>query len=73
MGNLNDLGKVYESDLLIIGGGWAGLVTAIRAMQENPDLDYVAPPEGGNLWFDLFAIPKGWRICQISRLWIPQS
>ncbi len=34
---------------------------AFAAMQENPDLDYVAPPEGGNLWFDLFAIPKGCR------------
>lgn len=46
MGNLNDLGKVYESDLLIIGGGWAGLVTAIRAMQENPDLDVLIVEKG---------------------------
>lgn len=32
---------------------------AYAAMQENPDLDFVNPPEGGNLWFDVFAIPKG--------------
>lgn len=32
---------------------------AYAAMQENPDLDFVNPPEGGNLWFDVFAVPKG--------------
>ncbi len=32
---------------------------ALAAMQENPDLDYAIPHEGGNLWFDVFAIPKG--------------
>lgn len=37
--SIQDLGKVYESDILIIGGGFSGLVTAIRAKQENPDLD----------------------------------
>ena len=29
MANLKDLGKVYTSDILIIGGGIAGLCTAI--------------------------------------------
>lgn len=32
---------------------------AYAAMLENEDLDFVTPPEGGNLWFDVFAIPKG--------------
>ncbi|MCI8993339.1 MAG: FAD-dependent oxidoreductase [Eubacterium sp.] len=39
MANIKDLGKVYESDVLIVGGGFSGLVTAIRAKQENPDAD----------------------------------
>ena len=39
MADLKELGKVIESDLLIVGGGFAGLVTSIRAAQENPDLD----------------------------------
>jgi spermidine/putrescine transport system substrate-binding protein len=28
-------------------------------MGENPDLDYVIPKEGSNLWFDAMVIPKG--------------
>ena len=31
MENLKDLGKVYSSDILIIGGGVGGLTAAIRA------------------------------------------
>ncbi|QQK07446.1 spermidine/putrescine ABC transporter substrate-binding protein [Miniphocaeibacter halophilus] len=31
---------------------------AMDAMSENPDLKYVVPKEGTNLWFDAMAIPK---------------
>lgn len=39
MANVNELGKVYESDILIVGGGFAGLVTAISAKEAAPDQD----------------------------------
>lgn len=35
---------------------WSG--DAVYAMRENPDLDYVIPGEGSNLWFDGMVIPK---------------
>lgn len=39
MSDVKSLGKVFESDILIVGGGFAGLVTAIRAKQEAPEAD----------------------------------
>lgn len=36
---------------------WSG--DAVYAMQHNPDLDYVIPEEGSNLWVDAMVIPKG--------------
>ena len=35
---------------------WSG--DAVAAMKQNPDLDYVIPKEGSNLWFDSMVIPK---------------
>ncbi len=35
---------------------WAG--DAVYCMKENPDLDYVIPEEGSNIFFDSMAIPK---------------
>lgn len=35
---------------------WSG--DAVYAMKENPNLAYVIPKEGGNLWFDGMVIPK---------------
>lgn len=34
---------------------WSG--DAIYCMRENPDLDYVIPQEGSNLWFDAMVVP----------------
>lgn len=35
---------------------WSGVASEI--IDENPDLDYVVPDEGSNLWFDNIVIPK---------------
>ncbi len=35
---------------------WSG--DAIFSKRENPDLEYVIPKEGSNLWFDSIVIPK---------------
>ena len=39
MATLEDLGEVISTDILIIGGGIAGLVTVVKAKEENPDAD----------------------------------
>ena len=39
MAKLESLGKVISTDILIIGGGIAGLSAAITAKQESPDVD----------------------------------
>lgn len=35
---------------------WSG--DAVAMIRENPDLEYVIPEEGTNLWFDAMVIPK---------------
>ena len=50
MAKLNDLGQVYTSDMLIIGGGMGGLVTAVRAKETNPDLDILVVDKGTIGW-----------------------
>ncbi|MCO7125794.1 ABC transporter substrate-binding protein [Sporolactobacillus shoreicorticis] len=40
-----------------IGVLWSG--DAVEIMDENPELTYVIPKEGSNVWFDNMAIPKG--------------
>lgn len=35
---------------------WSG--DAVYCMRENPDLDYIIPKEGSNLWFDAMVVPK---------------
>ena len=46
MANVKDYGKVYTSDILIIGGGMSGLVTAIKAKEEHPELDVLVVDKG---------------------------
>lgn len=41
----------------VIGVLWSG--DAVEIMDENPELTYVIPKEGSNVWFDNMAIPKG--------------
>ncbi len=36
---IKELGVVISTDILIIGGGIGGLVTAVKAKEENPDAD----------------------------------
>ncbi len=39
-----------------IGVVWSG--DAVAMIRDNPDLEYVIPEEGTNLWYDAMAIPK---------------
>ena len=39
MVDLKDLGQVFSSDVLIIGGGIAGLITAIKIKEQDAGLD----------------------------------
>lgn len=45
IGNEGALAVVYSGD-------------ALFCQNENPDLDYVIPIEGSNVWFDVIVIPK---------------
>ncbi|MDF2545142.1 MAG: spermidine/putrescine transporter substrate-binding protein [Anaerosolibacter sp.] len=62
--NQKPLVKAYEvdayKDMMIAGEAamaltWSG--DAMLLVEENPDLAYVIPKEGTNLWFDAMAIP----------------
>ncbi len=39
MADVREYGKVYTSDVLVVGGGMGGLVTAIKTKETNPQLD----------------------------------
>jgi succinate dehydrogenase / fumarate reductase flavoprotein subunit len=39
MAKIEDLGEVISTDVLVVGGGIGGLVTAIKAKEESPDVD----------------------------------
>ena len=46
MAKVTDYGELYTSDILVVGGGMAGLVTAIRAKENNPNLDILVVDKG---------------------------
>lgn len=48
-------------DTIVSGDGSIGFMysgDALMMMDQNPDLDYVLPEEGPNIWFDAMVIPK---------------
>ncbi|GGI41457.1 ABC transporter substrate-binding protein [Mammaliicoccus stepanovicii] len=50
---INTMMVQHESDVAVV---WSGMAADI--MTENPNLDFVVPEEGSNLWFDNLVIPK---------------
>jgi succinate dehydrogenase/fumarate reductase flavoprotein subunit len=46
MASVKDYGELYTSDILVVGGGMSGLVTAIRAKENNPELDILVIDKG---------------------------
>lgn len=50
MAMVKDYGKVYTSDVLVLGGGMSGLVTAIRVKENNPELDVLVVDKGYIGW-----------------------
>lgn len=46
MAELKDYGEVFTSDILVVGGSMAGLTTAIRAKENNPELDILVVDKG---------------------------
>jgi len=47
---------------------WSG--DAVTMKRENPNLEYVLPKEGGNLWFDAMVIPKTSKNKEAAELFI---
>ncbi|NLB20603.1 MAG: ABC transporter substrate-binding protein [Clostridium sp.] len=52
----DDIKGAMTSGEAAFGVVWSG--DAMYMMEENPDLAYVVPKEGTNLWFDNMVIPK---------------
>jgi spermidine/putrescine transport system substrate-binding protein len=52
----DDIKGVIVAGDAAIGVVWSG--DAVAMIRDNPDLEYVIPSEGTNLWFDAMVIPK---------------
>jgi succinate dehydrogenase / fumarate reductase flavoprotein subunit len=50
MATLESLGKVFSTDILIIGGGIAGLAAAITAKDTSPDVDVLVIDKATSGW-----------------------
>ena len=50
MKSAKDYGEVFTSDVLVIGGGMSGLLTAIKVKQEDPALDVLVVDKGTIGW-----------------------
>ena len=46
MASIKEYGELYTADILIVGGGMSGLVTAIRAKENDPSLDILVVDKG---------------------------
>lgn len=46
MADVKDYGELFTADILIVGGSMAGLTTAIRAKEKNPELDILVIDKG---------------------------
>jgi glycine/D-amino acid oxidase-like deaminating enzyme len=46
MANINEIGELFTSDVLIVGGGISGLATAIKVKQLEPELDILIVEKG---------------------------
>jgi spermidine/putrescine transport system substrate-binding protein len=60
-------------DSMIAGQGalavvWSG--DAVFMKEENPDLEYVIPKEGSNIWFDAMVVPKAGKNKELAEKFI---
>ena len=47
MADVKDYGELFTADILVVGGSMAGLTTAIRAKEKNPELDILVASSAG--------------------------
>jgi spermidine/putrescine transport system substrate-binding protein len=55
--NSSNFADLVSSGEACIVEAWSGNV--LQAIEENPNVHYVLPDEGGTMWVDGFSIPKG--------------
>lgn len=46
MAEVKDYGELFTADILVVGGSMSGLTTAIRAKENNPELDILVIDKG---------------------------